>query len=73
MALATVELAREEIGTLLGLVRVRLAEVERMVMGIAEGEGMDLQRHNAMKALTAQEEQLRDLVMKLEGAWSEAT
>lgn len=71
-ALATVELDRAETLTLLGLVRARLAEVERMMMGIAEGEGMDLQRHNAAKQLGEQEDVLRDLVLKLEGAVKEA-
>ena len=71
--LATVELDREEVVTLLGLVRARLAEVERMAVGIAEGEGMDLQRHNAAKQLGRQEELLQLLVLKLEGASREAT
>ena len=71
-ALATVELDREEVVTLLGLVRARLAEVERMTMGIAEGEGMDLQRHHAAKQLGRQEDMLQVLVLKLEGASREA-
>ena len=70
--LATVELDRAETLLLAGLVRTRLAEVERMLMGIAEGEGMDLQRHNAAKQLGEQEDQLRDLLLKLEGAAREA-
>lgn len=71
--LATVELDREETLTLAGLVRARLAEVERMVQGLAEGEGMDLQRHNAAKLLDKQEDVLRTLLLKLEGAAREAT
>ena len=70
--LATVELDRAETLLLAGLVRARLAEVERMMMGIAEGEGMDLQRHNAAKQLGGQEDVLRDLLLKLEGAAREA-
>lgn len=71
--LATVELDRDETMTLLGLVRARLAEVERMAQGLAEGEGMDLQRHNAAKQLDKQEDMLRTLQLKLEGAAREAT
>lgn len=71
--LATVELDRDDTLTLLGLVRARLADVERMAMGLAEGEGMDLQRHNAMKQVEKQEEGLRLLAMKLEGALREAS
>lgn len=70
--LATLELTREEAHTLAGLARARLAEVERMVMGISEGEGMDLPRHNALKSLEAQLELLQDLVMKLDAAAKEA-
>ncbi|HWH09299.1 MAG TPA: hypothetical protein VNX21_08870 [Candidatus Thermoplasmatota archaeon] len=71
-ALATVELDRDEALTLLGLVRTRLAEVERMAHGIAEGEGMDLQRHNAAKQLDRQTDLLQTLTMKLEEAAREA-
>lgn len=70
--LAMMELTREEAHTLAGLARARLAEVERMVMGISEGEGMDLPRHNALKSLDAQLELLQDLVMKLDAAAKEA-
>ena len=66
--LADVQLTREEALQVLGLVRARAAEVERMVQGIGEGEGMDLQRHNALKSLRPQEELLSDLTLKLEGA-----
>jgi hypothetical protein len=69
--LATVELDRQEILTLLQLVRAKAAEVERMQSGLEEAEGMDLQRHNALKSLRPQVELLSDLTLKLEGAASE--
>lgn len=68
MALVTVELTHAEVVSLLALVRGRQAEVERMVQNLEEGEGMDLQRHNALKTMRPQQEALDDLVMKLEGA-----
>ncbi|MEA3198797.1 MAG: hypothetical protein QOE90_225 [Thermoplasmata archaeon] len=65
---ATVELDRQEANALLALVRARAAEVERMVQNLEEGEGMDLQRHNALKTMRPQLEMLEILVLKLEGA-----
>ena len=67
-ALATLEVSRAEALTLLGLVQGRLLEAERMVQNLEEGEGMDLQRHNALRTLRPQVEALQDLVLKLEGA-----
>ena len=69
--LASVEVSLPEILTLQGLVQGRLLEVERMMQGLEEGEGMDLQRHNALKTLRPQAEALTDLVLKLEGAAKE--
>jgi len=69
--LVTVELDRQEALTLLQLVRAKAAEVERMQSGLEEAEGMDLQRHNALKSLRPQVELLSDLTMKLEGAANE--
>ncbi len=65
---ATVQLDRLEAATLLALVKTRAAEVERMVQNLEEGEGMDLQRHNALKTMRPQLEMLEILAMKLEGA-----
>jgi hypothetical protein len=70
-SLATVELSLSEAITLLGLVQGRMLEVERMVQNLEEGEGMDLQRHNALRTLRPQAEALQDLVLKLEGAAKE--
>jgi len=69
---ATVELDRQEAAALLALVRARAAEVELMVQNLEEGEGMDLQRHNALKTLKPQLEAFDDLTLKLEGALREA-
>jgi hypothetical protein len=71
MATTTVELDRQEAATLLALVRARAAEVERMVQNMEEAEGMDLQRHNALKATRPQVDLLQTLTMKLEGAAKE--
>lgn len=71
MATTTVDLDRQETYALLALVRTRLAEVERMVQGMEEAEGMDLQRHNAIKAARPQIDLLETLAMKLEGAGRE--
>lgn len=65
--LSTVELTPAETHALLALVRTRLAEVERMVQNLEEGEGMDLERHNALKLLRGQAEGWQDLAMKLDG------
>ena len=70
-ALATVEVSHAEALTLLALVQGRLLEVERMVQNLEEGEGMDLQRHNALRTLRPQADALQDLVLKLEGAVKE--
>ena len=70
-SLALVELSLAEALTLLGLVQGRLAETGRMVQNLEEGEGMDLQRHNALRTLRPQVEALEDLVLKLEGAVKE--
>lgn len=70
-SLASVELSRAEALALLGLVQGRLLEVERMVQNLEEGEGMDLQRHNALKTMRPQLDALQDLVLKLEGALRE--
>ena len=71
-SLATVELTQAEIVQLLALVRPRAAEVERMVQSLSEGEGEDLQRHQALRSVRPQEELLSDLTMKLEGAAKDA-
>lgn len=68
MPLATVELDAQELLALLQLVRGRHAEVERMIQGMEEGEGMDLQRHNAIRTMRPQLELLEGLVLKIEGA-----
>lgn len=66
--LASLELDHAEALTLLALVHGRLAEMERMIQNMEEGEGMDLQRHAALKTLRPQSEALQILVLKLEGA-----
>lgn len=68
MALATVELSRQEISMLLAMVHARAAEMERMVQNLEEQEGMDAPRHNLLKGIRPQVEALQDLVLKLEGA-----
>jgi len=65
--LAALELTREEAVQILALVRVKAAEVERMVQALSEGEGEDLQRRQAMRSVRPQEELLSDLTVKLEG------
>lgn len=65
---ATIEIDAQETLALLTLVRGRLAEVERMIEGMEEGEGMDLQRHNAIKTMRPQAELLQGLALKLDGA-----
>ena len=71
VALAKVELDAVEAMTLLQLVRTRQADVERIVQNLEEGEGMDLQRHNALKSLRPQIELLDVLAIKLAGAVKE--
>lgn len=71
MATVSVELDRQEVVALLALVRARAAEVDRMVQGMEEAEGMDLQRHNALKAARPQQDLLETLTLKLEGAGKE--
>ena len=66
-SLATLELTRPEAVQLLALVRVKAAEIERMVESLSEGEGEDLQRRQALRSVRPQEELLSDLTMKLEG------
>lgn len=68
MPLATVQLDAQETLTLLHLVRSRQLEVERMIQNMEEGDGMDLQRHNALKTMRPQAELLESIVLKLEGA-----
>lgn len=68
MPLTTVELDPQETMQLLHLVRTRLMDVDRMIQGMEEAEGMDLQRHNAIKTMRPQAELLEGLVLKLEGA-----
>lgn len=65
--LAMLELTRTEATQLLALVRVKAAEIERMVESLSEGEGEDLQRRQALRSVRPQEELLSDLTMKLEG------
>lgn len=67
-SLAAVELTHAEALTLVGLVQGRLADLERVMQNLEEGEGMDLQRHNALRTLRPQVEALQDLLLKLEGA-----
>ena len=71
MPLVNVELDAQEAMTLLHLVRTRQMEVDRMVQNMEEGEGMDLQRHNALKTMRPQQELLDLLALKLEGATRE--
>ncbi|HUR67658.1 MAG TPA: hypothetical protein VM370_00300 [Candidatus Thermoplasmatota archaeon] len=71
MPLTTVELDPQETMTLLHLARARLMEVERMIDGLEEADGMDLPRHNAIKTMRPQAELLETLVLKLEGAAKE--
>lgn len=71
MTLATVELDATEALTLLQLVRTRLVDLERIVQNIEEGEGMDLQRHNALKSVRPQIDLLEVLALKLTGAAKE--
>lgn len=71
MPLANVELDAMEAMTLLQLVRTRLADMERIVQNLEEGEGMDLQRHNALRSMRPQIELLDILAIKLAGAAKE--
>lgn len=71
MRLAKVELDAHEAMALLQLVRARLTDMERIVQNLEEGEGMDLQRHNALKGVRPQIELLEILALKLEGAGKE--
>lgn len=73
MPLAKVELDATEALTLLQLVRTRLVDLERIVQNLEEGEGMDLQRHNALKSMRPQIELLETLTIKLAGATNELT
>ncbi|MFA5861344.1 MAG: hypothetical protein WDA16_06570 [Candidatus Thermoplasmatota archaeon] len=66
--ITSIELTRQEVLALLQLVRAKAAEVDRVQRGLEEGEGMDSQRHNALKQLRPQLELYGDLSMKLEGA-----
>lgn len=68
MPLAKVELDAQEALALLQLVRTRLVDTERIAQNLEEGEGMDLQRHNALKSVRPQIELLEMLALKLEGA-----
>ena len=70
-ALAAVELDAREVLTLLTLVKGRMLELERMVQNLEEGEGMDLERHNALKTLRPQVQAFEDLTLKLDGALRE--
>lgn len=67
-SLVKVELDPQELVTILGLVKARHLDVERMVQGMSEGEGEDLQRRQALRSIEPQLELLSDLTMKLEGA-----
>lgn len=71
MTLAKVELDAAEALALLQLVRTRQADLERIVQNLEEGEGMDAQRHNALKGLRPQIELLDVLAIKLAGAAKE--
>ena len=68
MPTTAVEVDPQEAMLLLTLVKTRAAELDRMIQNLEEGEGMDLQRHNALKTMRPQAEALSDLVLKLEGA-----
>lgn len=68
MRLARVDLAPEELMLLTSLARGRHAELLRVVQGMEEAEGEDLQRHRAMRALAPQIEAMEDLLLKLDGA-----
>jgi len=71
VTLATVELDAQEALALLQLVRTRQADLDRIVQNLEEGEGMDLQRHNALKSVRPQIELLDVLAIKLAGAVKE--
>ena len=73
VSLAKIELDATEALTLLQLVRTRLVDLERFVQNLEEGEGMDLQRHNALKSMRPQVELLETLTIKLAGATNELT
>lgn len=68
MPLAQVELDAQEALALLQLVRTRQTDLERIVQNLEEGEGMDLQRHNALKSTRPQIELLEVLALKLTSA-----
>ena len=68
MTLAQIELDAQEAMALLQLVRTRVADLERIVQNLEEGEGMDLQRHNALKSTRPQIEMLEVLALKLTSA-----
>lgn len=65
--LTSIELDAQEAMALLQLVRTRQTDLERIVQNLEEGEGMDLQRHNALKSTRPQIELLEMLALKLAG------
>lgn len=73
MTLAKMEIDAQEAMALLQLVRTRVTDLERIVQNIEEGEGMDLQRHNALKATRPQIEMLEVLALKLTAALNDAS
>ena len=68
MDLVPVELSPAELRELQRLVRSRHAELERMLRGIEETEGLDATKHRVRKELTAQLEVVEDLVVKVDAA-----
>jgi hypothetical protein len=68
MVLVTIQLDSQETMALLQLARARLMEIERMIDGLEEAEGMDLPRHNAIKTMRPQADLVETIVLKLEGA-----
>jgi len=67
MAMIQMDVTRDELALLHRLTQHHQGELERMMQGLEEGEGMDLQRHEALKRLRPQVETATDLVMKLDG------
>lgn len=68
MDLVPVELSPAELRELQRLVRARHAELERMLRGIEETEGLDATKHRVRKELTAAVDVVQDLLVKVEAA-----
>jgi hypothetical protein len=66
-----VELSREEVATLLRLVRAHRAELERALTNLEETEGLDATKFRLRRELVPAIERADDLVVKLEAAEKE--